>query len=331
MLIVPSAFLNAVGSEQILMIEVEQLRKNYGDFQAVKDISFTINKGEIVGFLGPNGAGKTTTMRILTGFLEATSGSARLAGFDIAKSPLEVRRRIGYLPESAPLYLEMKVREFLMFLATVHGIDRVKRLARVKEVAELTGIADRLGTDIGHLSKGLRQRVGLCQAMIHDPDILILDEPTSGLDPNQRVEIRGLIKDIGKHKTVILSTHILPEAEATCDRAIIIHEGAIVASGTLEELRGGGVDVQVIRIAVEGSAKGIEDDLKNVDGVVRVLRSDESNTAATKLDVEFEGSRDPRKELMKVLMDGGYDLLEMARENKSFEDVFARLTGKQDN
>jgi ABC-2 type transport system ATP-binding protein len=312
------------------MITVEHLRKHYGDFVAVDDISFDIKKGEIVGFLGPNGAGKTTTMRVLTGYLEATSGTVVLNNFNVEEDALSVKRSIGYLPENAPLYLEMKVREYLDFIASVHGIPSAKRHSRIVEVTKMTGIDNRLGTEIGHLSKGLRQRVGLSQAMIHDPEILILDEPTSGLDPNQRIEIRNLIKEIGKEKTVILSTHILSEAEATCDRAIIIHEGKIVASGTIAELNKQHGGVQVVKVSVEGPASGFEDLLQKLDGAVRVIRLDSDDSLSSSFDIEFEGEEDPRKRVMKFIGDSSYDLLEMSREESSLEDVFSGLTTQKE-
>ncbi|MDP3976363.1 MAG: ATP-binding cassette domain-containing protein, partial [bacterium] len=218
------------------MITVEKLRKSYGSFVAVDDISFEIKKGEIVGLLGPNGAGKTTTMRMLTCFFPASSGSITINGADAFEESLKVKQSIGYLPENAPLYGDMKVEEYLDYVADIRQIPSGRKKSRIHQVVEQVGLLPRLQQEIGHLSKGYRQRVGLAQAMLHDPEILILDEPTSGLDPNQIIEIRSLIKEIGKQKTIILSTHILSEAEATCDRVLIISNGKIVASGTAEEL-----------------------------------------------------------------------------------------------
>lgn len=308
------------------MIAVENLRKHFGDTVAVDGISFEIKKGEIVGFLGPNGAGKTTTMRILTGFLQPTSGEVALNGHDVGLDPLGVRRSIGYLPESAPLYSDMKVWEYLVFIARAHGVASTKINARVREVAKMCGLSDRLGFDIGHLSKGYRQRVGLAQAMVHDPDILILDEPTSGLDPNQIVEIRGLIKDIGKHKTVILSTHILPEAEATCDRVLIINKGKIVASGTMNELRGRNAAVQLLRVTVEGNTAGVVDGLRGRPSVKHVLVSDGAEKGTTTFEIEIEGEADMRKEITSLLVSKGLALLEVKREGKTLEGIFADLT-----
>ena len=219
------------------MIQVENLTKDYGPFRAVDSVSFNVRKGEVLGFLGPNGAGKSTTMKILTCFLAPTGGTARVAGLDVYEHSLEVRKRIGYLPEDTPIYRDMTVLEFLEFVAEMRGMSRDKRQAGIREVGGRCGLGDVAGKLIGELSKGYRQRVGLAQAMVHDPDIVILDEPTSGLDPNQIVEIRDLIREVGREKTVILSTHILPEVQATCSRMIIINKGKVVADGTPDELR----------------------------------------------------------------------------------------------
>jgi ABC-2 type transport system ATP-binding protein len=220
-----------------VMIKVENLTKEYGANRAVDQVSFNVRKGEVLGFLGPNGAGKSTTMKILTCFLAPTSGSAQVAGFDVFDQSLEVRQHVGYLPEDTPLYKDMSVLEHLEFAANMHGMTGDRVHARIKEIGGRCGLSDVAGKLVGELSKGYRQRVGLAQAMLHDPDILILDEPTSGLDPNQIAEIRALIKEVGKEKTVILSTHILPEVQATCSRMLIISGGKLVADGTPDELR----------------------------------------------------------------------------------------------
>src|SRR5512140_179515 len=220
-----------------VMIKVENLTKEYGANRAVDQVSFNVRKGEVLGFLGPNGAGKSTTMKILTCFLAPTAGSAQVAGFDVFDQSLEVRQRVGYLPEDTPLYKDMTVLEHLDFAANMHGMSGDRVQARIKEIGGRCGLTDVAGKLVGELSKGYRQRVGLAQAMLHDPDILILDEPTSGLDPNQIAEIRALIKEVGKEKTVILSTHILPEVQATCSRMLIISGGKLVADGTPDELR----------------------------------------------------------------------------------------------
>src|SRR5690554_3900341 len=223
----------AAGAESIV---VENLHKRYGDFEALRGISFSIKPGEIVGFLGPNGAGKTTTMKILTCFMSASGGSARVAGYDVHKSSSEVRQRIGYLPENVPLYDEMIVFDYLRFVAELRGVEKSRREERIRAVAELTGLHQVMGRTISELSKGYRQRVGLAQAIIHEPDVIVLDEPTTGLDPNQIIEIRDVIKTIGQEKTIIFSTHILQEVTAVCDRIIIINRGQIVADGSLHEL-----------------------------------------------------------------------------------------------
>ncbi|MDF2379443.1 MAG: ATP-binding cassette domain-containing protein [Candidatus Gracilibacteria bacterium] len=309
------------------MITVENLRKLYGEFVAVDEISFEIKKGEIVGFLGPNGAGKTTTMRCLTGFMPATAGTVVLNGSDVFEDPDGVKRSIGYLPESAPLYLDMKVEEYLDFIADVRKIPRSQKRKRIKEVAESTGLSARLRQEIGHLSKGYRQRVGLAQAMIHNPEILILDEPTSGLDPNQIVEIRNLIKEIGKNKTIIFSTHILSEAEATCDRVIILNRGRIVASGTSQELRSRHKDKALIRVKIEGTGKGLPKKLQTIDGVVGVMQMDRGVEKGFSLfEVETASDKDLRKEVTQAVVGGGFDLVEVQREGKTLEDVFAELT-----
>jgi len=309
------------------MITVERLRKRYGEVLAVDDISFEIKKGEIVGLLGPNGAGKTTTMRIITGFLPATSGEVRVNDADVFSEPLKVKQSIGYLPESAPLYTDMKVQEYLTYVGKMRGMSASQIKKRIKEVCELTGLTPRMRQDIGHLSKGYRQRVGLAQALLHDPEVLILDEPTSGLDPNQIVEIRSLIKNIGKEKTVILSTHILPEAEATCDRVLIINRGKIVASGTSQELRSQHKDQALVRVKIEGSGKGLENKLESIDGVVRVMKLDRAVEKGFSLfEIETVAEKDLRKDITQAVVSGGFDLVEVSREGKTLEDVFAALT-----
>jgi ABC-2 type transport system ATP-binding protein len=218
------------------MLEVSGLHKNYGNFCAVKNLDFSVNKGEVFGFLGPNGAGKTTTMKIITGFLPMSQGSVKVAGMDIVEKDLEVRKRIGYLPETTPLYTDMLVDEYLRFIGKLRGLSGEKLNKRIKEMLEVCGLEEMRKKPVGHLSKGYRQRTGLAQAMIHEPELLILDEPISGLDPNQIVEIRRLIKDIGKEKAVVYCSHILPEVAATCNRILIINNGETAATGTLDEL-----------------------------------------------------------------------------------------------
>ena len=311
----------------VYMIKVENLRKLYDDFVAVDGISFEIKKGEIVGLLGPNGAGKTTAMRVITGYLPGNSGEASINGHDVFTEPLEIKRAIGYLPENAPLYHDMKVGEYLDYIADLRDIPASQKRARIKAVAEQTGLTPRLRQEIGHLSKGYKQRVGLAQALIHDPEVLILDEPTSGLDPNQIIEIRSLIKEIGKTKTIILSTHILTEAEATCDRVLIINRGKIVASGTSQELRVRHKDKALIRVKIEGEGKGLAMNLNEIEGVIQVMKLDRNvEKGYSMFEIETESDKDLRKEVTNAIVGGGFALVEVQREAKTLEDVFAELT-----
>jgi len=310
-----------------LMIEVEDLTKNYGLTRAVNKVSFSVKRGEVLGFLGPNGAGKSTTMKMLTCYLAPTAGRAMVAGHDVFSDSLEVRKRVGYLPEDTPIYRDMTVVEFLEFAAALRGMDRSKIAGRIKEIGLRCGLGDVAGKLVGELSKGFRQRVGLAQAMLHDPDIVILDEPTSGLDPNQIVEIRSLIKEIGREKTVILSTHILPEVQATCSRVVIINDGKLVADGTPDELRArthGGR----YRVVVEsnGVAKeAIRDQLARLAGVTRCeLITGEEGSHSFALDAG--GTNDLRKPIFRAAVDNRWTLLELARESASLEDVFRNLT-----
>jgi ABC-2 type transport system ATP-binding protein len=310
-----------------LMIEVESLTKDYGYTRAVDKVSFSVRRGEVLGFLGPNGAGKSTTMKILTCFLAPTAGRALVAGHDVFDDSLEVRKRVGYLPEDTPIYRDMTVVEFLQFAAEMRGMDRDKVDGRIKEIGTRCGLADVAGKLVGELSKGFRQRVGLAQAILHDPDIVILDEPTSGLDPNQIVEIRSLIKEIGREKTVILSTHILPEVQATCSRVVIISGGKLVADGTPTELRarerGGRYRVVVESNGVPKDA--IRDRLASLAGVTRceaIAAEDGSHAFA----LDAGGASDLRKPIFRAAVDNRWTLLELGRESASLEDVFRNLT-----
>jgi ABC-2 type transport system ATP-binding protein len=305
------------------MIKAENLKKVYGAIKAVDGISFEVNKGEIVGFLGPNGAGKTTTMKILTCFIGATEGTASIAGFDVEKNSFEVRSRVGYLPENAPLYTDMDVISFLRFIAEVRGMNNGALNPRLDHITATCGLKSVLRRPIAELSKGFRQRVGLAQAMIHDPQVLILDEPTSGLDPNQIVEIRELIKNLGREKTVILSTHILPEVEATCDRAIIINEGKIVAKGTLSELSSHSQEIVVARI--RGDKSAVESRLKSVPGADSVRFREEKNGLST-FEITPKKGAPAAEEVFRAVADGGFSLAELKTEGASLEDVFQRLT-----
>ena len=310
-------------------IEVTDLVRRYGSFAAVDRISFSVERGEIVGFLGPNGAGKTTTMKVLTGFLAPSDGSAAIDGIDVLDDPIAVRSRIGYLPESAPVYRDMRVADYLDFVARVRGLARAERAAAVRRVAAECGLSERLNQGIGSLSKGFRQRVGLAQALVHSPDILILDEPTSGLDPNQIVEIRNLIREIGRKKTVILSTHILSEVQATCDRVVIISGGKIVADGTTEDIMArqrGGQLVQAVYApgSVKLPAEVIHQAVVAIPGVQRVTPVQVAEADAAGFQVIAE--RDVRGELFQLAADRGILLLELHRETSSLEEVFQRVT-----
>jgi len=305
------------------MISVRDLVKHYGEVKAVNGISFTIRKGEITGLLGPNGAGKTTTLRIITGYLKPTSGIVSIDEFLVDQNPLEIKKRIGYLPESAPLYPDMMVYDFLQFMADIRQIyDKEK----IKDVAIQCGITEVMHKNINELSKGYKQRVGLAQAILHDPEILVLDEPTNGLDPNQIVEIRDLIKELGKEKTVILSTHILQEVEATCNRVIIIDKGAIVADDSTSDLKSAkGKDVRVNCVVSGASFNAIQCALQKIAGVKNVQHiKDEEQLChvqiVTGLDV------DVRPQVFNCIKDNGWILYEMNREYRSLEHVFRELT-----
>jgi ABC-2 type transport system ATP-binding protein len=310
-----------------VMIEVAGLTKDYGVHRAVDQVSFNVRRGEVLGFLGPNGAGKSTTMKMLTCYLSPTAGRAKVAGHDVFDQSIEVRRHIGYLPEDTPIYRDMTVVEYLRFAAELRGMEADKISGRIKEIGLRCGLGDVAGKLVGELSKGYRQRVGLAQAMLHDPDILILDEPTSGLDPNQIVEIRSLIKEIGQEKTVILSTHILPEVQATCSRILIISGGKLVADGTPDSLRarekGGRYRVVVESNGV--SADAIRDRLSGLAGVARCATA-AGEAGAHTFAIDASGSDDLRKPIFRAVRDNNWSLLELARESASLEDVFRNLT-----
>jgi len=310
------------------MIQVENLTKKYGPTLAVDDLSFTVQTGEILGFLGPNGAGKTTTMKVLTCFMPPTAGTVRIDGLDVFEQSLEVRRKIGYLPESAPLYSEMNVIEYLSFVAGLRGIERSRLKSQLEAMIGLCGLSGVTKKEIGELSKGYRQRVGLAQAMIHDPELLILDEPTSGLDPNQIVEIRNLIRRMGEQKTVILSTHILPEVQATCDRVLIISKGKLVADGSPRELTGQFKSDETVELAVTGPTKAeLEATLSRIPGVAWLEVHDGVEITAK---MTAERSTDLREPVFRAVVDAGWTLLELHREKTSLEQVFRQLTGVEE-
>lgn len=307
-----------------MSIQVNNLTKIYGEQKAIDEISFEIKTGEIVGFVGPNGAGKSTTMKILTGFIPPTSGEAKINNLDLIESSLEIRKHIGYLPEHNPLYLDMYVKEYLEFVA---GIYKLKSKTRIEEIIEQTGLAVERKKKIGALSKGYRQRVGLAQALIHDPSILILDEPTSGLDPNQIIEIRNLISEVGKEKTVMLSTHIMQEVEAICDRIIIINKGKVIADDTIKDIYTHSED-QYITVIVEFDKEPKQIELEKINLVDKVAKIDNKNWLIQSTPAEQTGSslEDIRQNIFKFAVDSGLTVLSMQKKEKSLEEVFQELT-----
>lgn len=311
------------------MIKVEGLTKRYGPTTAVNNISFQVDRGEIVGFLGPNGAGKTTTMRILTGFLPPTLGKASVAGYDVMQQPLEVKKRIGYLPETPPLYPEMEVVEYLDFVARLKGIASAEVPSRVDAVLERCALGHVRHKIIGHLSRGYRQRVGLAQALIHGPDVLILDEPTAGLDPKQIIDVRKLIHALGGEHTIILSTHILPEVSGTCSRVLIINEGRLEASDTPENLTARLQGHESLWLDVDGPAPEIEQALNAVPGVSRVIRE---NGHAKRTTWQVETGKDPaiRSHIARAVVERGWGLFEIRPVGLSLEEIFLKLTAKEE-
>ena len=306
------------------MIEVKDLTKNYGTFPAVKRVSFSIGKGEVVGLLGPNGAGKTTIMKVLTCYHYPDGGTATLNGFDVVREPLAVKRQIGYLPEMAPVYTDLNVYEYLNFIAEARGIGAAERKRRIEETAAECGLSSVLYKEIGNLSKGYRQRTGLAQAIIHKPEILILDEPTTGLDPNQIIEIRNLIQNIGKEKTVLLSTHILQEVEAVCDRVLIVNDGLIVAEGTTEEIGKSLKGEPTLHLVLATAADGVAESLKECAAVTAV-RSAEAKNGLTAFTVQLT-SEDAAPEVFDWAVKNRCRIAEMYLEKIGLEDIFIRLT-----
>jgi ABC-2 type transport system ATP-binding protein len=308
------------------MIQVENLTKYYRDFCAVDQISIDIQKGEILGLLGPNGAGKTTTLRMLTGFMQPTAGSIHVKGLSIDEDTLAIKNILGYLPESAPLYHEMLVYDYLNYVAEIRQVGQDRKQDRIRELGELCGINSVMHKPIGELSKGYKQRVGLAHAMMNDPEILILDEPTSGLDPNQIVEIRQIIKQIGKEKTIILSTHILSEAEATCDRIVIINQGKIVADGSTDSLKESAGDKKYIQVSLQGADfKSVDSAISPIEGITRVQRLEESDS---RLDVRIDcrAAADPRAEIYRTIKQTDWILLDFHQESQTLETIFRELT-----
>jgi ABC-2 type transport system ATP-binding protein len=315
----------------VYTIEVEHLTKFYGSSRGINDVSFSVKQGEIMGFLGPNGSGKTTTMRILACFFPQTSGAARICGYDTLKNPLEVRRRLGYLPETVPLYLDMPVFSYLRFFAEVKGVARTKRKNKVDEVIQRCGITDVAHRIIGKLSKGYRQRVGIAQALLHDPEVLILDEPTIGLDPRQIIEIRNLIKSLGVKQTVILSTHILPEVSMTCDRVIIIHEGRLVAVDTPENLIKRLQEVPTILVKAEGPAREIADAIARITGVLAVKEArGSSGYDVPSFQVETRKEEFVLNDLARAIYEHGWQLKEIRPVDMTLEEIFIKLVTREE-
>lgn len=305
-------------------IEIKNLTKNYGFQKAVDNISFEVKTGEIVGFLGPNGAGKTTTMKIITNYISSDEGDVFIDGKSMRENPDELKKYIGYLPENNPLYLEMPVIDYLKFIADLQGIEKSQIMNRVREMVVVCGLNDEKHKKIGELSKGYRQRVGLAQAMIHDPKILILDEPTTGLDPNQIVEIRKLIRELGREKTVILSTHILPEVEATSDRILIINKGKIVADGTADTLRKQAQGQEVLKVKIEdGDPNKIFEVLKNLPTVAMVDFLDRS---LNRFEIQSRPELSSSREVFKACVENNWVLTELTPFEKKLEDIFRNLT-----
>ena len=312
------------------MIEVQNLTKQYGpSITAVNDVSFRVERGEILGFLGPNGAGKTTTMRILTGYMPPTEGRAIVAGYDVLEQPLEAKRRTGYLPETPPLYPDMTVREYLTFCARIKGVPRAERKARVDSAMERTRVDDMAKRHCAKLSKGYRQRVGLAQTLLHNPDVLILDEPTAGLDPKQIIETRRLIKELAGTHTIVLSTHILPEVSQTCDRVVIINKGRIVAIDSVDNLTARAETATALYVQVDAGGQDPREALQPLPGVLKVELTD-TQDGFTGLEVQSESGRDVRRDVAAAVVGRGWGLLELRSVRVSLEDVFLHLTTEDD-
>jgi len=305
------------------MIQVHGLTKDYGQRRAISNLNFEVKKGEIVGFLGPNGAGKTTTMRILTGYMPPSSGKAELGGFDVIEDPLEVRRLVGYLPETVPLYNDMTVFDYLMYMAKIRRVENPED--RIDDVLEMVSMEDRSNGYIGKLSKGMRQRIGLAQAILHSPEVLILDEPTIGLDPGQIIEVRNLIREIGKEHTVLLSTHILSEAQQLCDRVIIINKGQLIAEDSTERLQTRLTGAQRVLLRIRGEVSEAVPLVASTPGVTSVITRDLET-----LEFETQPGEDVRASVARSVIHAGLDLLELSNITMSLEDIFLQLTRDDD-
>lgn len=311
------------------MIEIRNLVKYYGDIKAVDDVTFTVNRGEILGFLGPNGAGKTTTMNILTGFLSATSGTVTINGHDILEEPQLAKKSIGYLPENPPLYLDMTVIEYLKFVAELKGVSADQRLRQLAEIMKLVRITDVSNRLIKNLSKGYRQRVGLAQALVGNPEVLVLDEPTVGLDPKQIIDIRNLIKELGKKHTIILSSHILPEVQAVCERVVIINRGAIAAEDTPEGLSKKMAKTSRIELTAEGPVKEIIQKIRMIPGVEHVEAIIEKEDNITIFEIENKTGEDVRRQVFFEMARSSWPIIEMKSLDPTLEDIFLQVTSNQ--
>jgi ABC-2 type transport system ATP-binding protein len=307
------------------MIEVEHLSKIYGSTAAIQDVDFSVATGEILGFLGPNGAGKTTTMRILAGYIPATTGTARIAGFDVHEKSLEVRQRIGYLPENPPLYPDMTVEGFLTFVASIKGIPAGDRRSKVDSAIERCQLTEKRKVLIHKLSKGYKQRVGIAQAIVHDPPVIILDEPTIGLDPKQIIEVRHLIKSLANQHTIILSTHILPEVSMTCDRVTIINRGKIIATNTPDNLLSELTGNTGYQLEIEGNTDQVDSLLKQITGITQVIINPLENQSRSTIEIKTDSTQELGREIANQLVNNGLGLYEMRRTRATLEDVFLNL------
>jgi len=308
------------------MIEAKNIIKKYGAKTAVDGVSFSVNPGEIVGLLGPNGAGKTTTLRVLTGFLPPTDGTANLGGCDILENSLGARGKIGYLPETNPLYEQLSVLECLEFFADIRGLKNTQKKSHIRSIVDKCALQSVITDYVGHLSKGYRQRLGLGIAILHDPEILILDEPTSALDPIQQREVRELIIELKTKKTVLLSTHILSEAQAVCDRLLIIHKGKIVANGTPAELEGSITKTNIIYVRLKAEAGISEEKLKQISGLLSVQKADELEEGCAGFNIETPPDLDPREQIFSIAKANNFPIMELRRKGTSLEDIFHKIT-----
>lgn len=311
------------------MIEVQELTKRYGPTLAVSGVSFEVRKGEVLGFLGPNGAGKTTTMRVITGYLPPSSGRVSVAGHDVMEEPLEAKKHVGYLPENPPVYTDMRVSEYLGFVARIKGVPGRELRSRIREASERCAVSDVLSRPIGKLSKGYRQRVGLAQALIHNPDVLVLDEPTAGLDPKQIIETRELIRRLSGQHTVVLSTHILPEVSKTCDRVVVINAGKVVAVGTPDELTRRLQGFETVLVTAEAPSVELKAKLETVEGVNLVEERETANGRVT-FEVHAGKESDVRAELARAVVESRWRLLELRTTGLSLEEIFLKLTTREE-